>query len=199
MLRLTLGLFAAAFFLFIIAFMTSCVSCLRYSAGCSSTSGTVVLFAASFCVAAIGVFHGYLLMEEDENKDIWQPPFGYKRVWSNLLRENTTQTYAWSYIVTWVGIFLVLLSVFFFYFAGCAMKGAKRKKEKQMVAVTRYTAPAYAAPYEKSLPRQGGATMPPPIYYDKRGQPVYDSRGTLVYSNQAYTAPHYGPYYYGHK
>lgn len=204
LLRLTLGLFAAGFFLFLVAFLTGMVGCFKRSSGFTSSTGTLVMFAALFCAAGIAVFHGYIYMEEQEHvnddeengNQILRPRFGYKKTWNLELREATSVRYGWSYILAWVGVGLCLIASVFFYVAFCAMKGAKKKSEKISMTPT-YATPVYP-PYEKSLPRQPAYSQPP-VYYDKTGMPVYDNRGAYVYSNRAYSAPQYDAYYYGQR
>ncbi|XP_014665694.1 PREDICTED: uncharacterized protein LOC106807758, partial [Priapulus caudatus] len=107
LMRLSVGLFAGGFFLFLICFITGLVACWRRGAAHTLVTGLLVFFAALFCAAGVAVFHGYEHMELFELKT---PNSGFKTTWSPEVVDSTTSAYWWSYIVVWVGDGLCIIT-----------------------------------------------------------------------------------------
>lgn len=130
-----------AFYIVGLAFLFACLlcgicGCWRRSTSLILSTGILLLFATLFLAAAMSVWHGIDYLEREV---INQAP--YFLSWEPILHLNTKQYYGWSYIIAWVGIFLVLLSSVLMLAAYRVMKNEEKdefEKKRAPYAMSNY-------------------------------------------------------------
>jgi hypothetical protein len=126
-----LGLFFLGLTLF-----TGIAGCWRRHAGLILATGILLLFATLFLAASMAVWHGIDYL----TREVIRAP-GYEMSWEEWLRPWVSVRYGWSYIVSWVGIALILVS-------SLLMLGAYRSmKEEEADEIEKKAAPYMMASY----------------------------------------------------
>ncbi|OQV12379.1 hypothetical protein BV898_13332 [Hypsibius exemplaris] len=163
LMRTILALFVAGFAMEMLSFFIGVFGCWRRSAALLISTGTFMLLAWLLHAGALAVWHG---VDYIETKKLGMRP--YELSWPQVLRDNTTRHYSWSFMLAWIGCGFALLSAIFLY-AGAGTLRAERRKEA--ARATQYVMPVYGG--------YGNGDKHPP------------------YFAHAYSAPGVaGPYYY---
>jgi len=128
MARAMIALFIVAFFFMFVSFTTGVVGCWRTSPSNITASAVLMLLACLLSAGGMGLWHGvqhYQLEKISEESDT---EFYYKG-WSSLLQEHTDYRYDWSYIVSWVGVGMTLLSSILFALAALCIKNDRETED----------------------------------------------------------------------
>lgn len=128
MARAMIALFIVAFFFMFVSFTTGVVGCWRTSPSNITASAVLMLLACLLSAGGMGLWHGvqhYQLVKITEKSDT---EF-YVKGWDALLQSHTDYRYDWSYIVSWVGVGMTLLSSILFALAALCIKNDRETED----------------------------------------------------------------------
>lgn len=180
LLRTNLALFILAIVAFLMAYMFGLVLCCWRQSKWAYIAGLMAYIAAFSTAASIAFFHGaeYLERNKIEDEDPYMGKFYIS--WDPSIQNATDRTYAWSYILGWVGMVLAALTATFYSLAGCFI-GGERYEDKE-----------YLEKRSRDYPMQ----LEPPYPEHYYGYPRYAYNGPYLYdmdSRQPLPALTYGP------
>jgi len=161
MARAMIALFIVAFFFMFVSFTTGVVGCWRTSPSNITASAVLMLLACLLSAGGMGLWHGvqhYQLEKISEESDT---EFYYKG-WSSLLQEHTDYRYDWSYIVSWVGVGMTLLSSILFALAALCIKNDRETEDAMNL---QYLMPVYPQKQQPYGPYGYAAYPGPAAYY----------------------------------
>jgi len=174
MARAMIALFIVAFFFMFVSFTTGVVGCWRTSPSNITASAVLMLLACLLSAGGMGLWHGvqhYQFMKISEESDTEL----YVSSWPKVLGDNYSYRYDWSYIVSWVGVGMTLLSSILFALAALCIKNDRETEDAMNL---QYLMPVY---HQKQQPYgpYGYAAYPGPAAY---------------YGSQYGLGPQYGQY-----
>merc|ERR1711997_271784 len=154
--------------------MGGVVGCWRTSPSNITASAVLMLLACLLSAGGMGLWHGvqhYQFMKISEKSDT---EFYYGG-WDEVLKDQTTYRYDWSYIVSWVGVGMTLLSSILFALAALCIKNDRETEDAMNL---QYLMPVYPQKQQPYGP-YGYAAYPGPAAY---------------YGSQYGLGPQYGQY-----
>jgi len=160
MARAMIALFIVAFFFMFVSFTTGVVGCWRTSPSNITASAVLMLLACLLSAGGMGLWHGvqhYQFMKISEESDTEL----YITSWPDVLKRNYEYRYDWSYIVSWVGVGMTLLSSILFALAALCIKNDRETEDAMNL---QYLMPVY---HQKQQPYgpYGYAAYPGPAAY----------------------------------
>lgn len=161
MARAMIALFIVAFFFMFVSFTTGVVGCWRTSPSNITASAVLMLLACLLSAGGMGLWHGvqhYQFMKISEKSDT---EFYYGG-WDEVLKEQTTYRYDWSYIVSWVGVGMTLLSSILFALAALCIKNDRETEDAMNL---QYLMPVYPQKQQPYGPYGYAAYPGPAAYY----------------------------------
>lgn len=175
--RSLIALFIVSFVFMFSAFITGVVGCWRTSPSNITASAIFMLLACLFSAGAMGLWHGVEHYEREkistENKDdMYDQAELFTKDWPQELATYTTFKYSWSYIVSWVGVGLALISSILFSLAAVCIRSDKERDDAAMNM--QYLMPVYQQS-QKQQPYgpYGYAAYPGPYYGQQYGPYQY--------------------------
>lgn len=161
MARAMIALFIVAFFFMFVSFTTGVVGCWRTSPSNITASAVLMLLACLLSAGGMGLWHGvqhYQLVKISEKSDT---EF-YLNGWEQLLQQHTDYRYDWSYIVSWVGVGMTLLSSILFALAALCIKNDRETEDAMNL---QYLMPVYPQKQQPYGPYGYAAYPGPAAYY----------------------------------
>jgi len=164
--RAMIALFIVAFFFMFVSFTTGVVGCWRTSPSNITASAVLMLLACLLSAGGMGLWHGvqhYQLVKISEESDT---EF-YVNGWDPLLQAHTDYRYDWSYIVSWVGVGMTLLSSILFALAALCIKNDRETEDAMNLQYLMPGMQAAVYPQKQQQPYgpYGYAAYPGPAAY----------------------------------
>lgn len=175
LMRTNLALFIIAIVAFLMAYLFGLVLCCWRQSKWAYIAGLMAYIAAFSTAASIAFFHGaeYLERNKIEDTDPYMGLFYIK--WQTSIQSATDRTYAWSYILGWVGMVLAALTATFYSLAGCFIGGERYEDKEHLDKRSReyplQLEPPYAE-YYHGYPRGGYGYTGPYLYDMDARQPL---------------------------
>jgi hypothetical protein len=198
--RLYFAFYIVGLGLTFIAILFLIAGCGKHAAVLIWICGFLLLLAAAFVAASMGVWHyAFNLASKADFATIFM---NNENSWNDALkRPNTTGDYSWSYIVSWVGVGCLILASFLMCISGCVIKRYKRNDRQIEKAQAAYY--AQMGPYSTLGGAGGASPMHNGTTYDKSMSSAavvpygYMNYGYNTYSPYSYNpyAAYYSPYY----
>jgi len=164
--RAMVALFIVGFFFMFVSFTAGIRGCWKTSPSNITASAILMLIACLFSAGGMGLWHG---VEHWERNKITTPSDTelYTQSWPQDLKDNTEFKYEWSYIVSWIGVGLALISSILFSLAAVCIRTDKEREDAMNM---QYLMPVYhqkqqAQPYGP----YGYAAYPGPYYGSQYG------------------------------
>jgi len=178
--RSLIALFIVSFVFMFSAFITGVVGCWRTSPSNITASAIFMLLACLFSAGAMGLWHGVehyerekIKLSDDERKDLYDEAELFTKEWpqmgENNLTDYTSFKYSWSYIVSWVGVGLALISSILFSLAAVCIRSDKEREDAMNM---QYLMPVYQQKQQPYGP-YGYAAYPGPYYGSQYGPYQY--------------------------
>lgn len=167
MARSTVALFIVAFFTIHMAFWTGVVGCWKRSPGNITATAILMLVTCLLAAGAMALWHGVEFYEKEKIVGA-----EYYQQWPNVLKDNTSIWYDWSFILAWLSVGVLLASSMVFFSAAACLSNERTKEQQTNV---QYIMPVYSQKQQYAY-----AGYPPP-------QP---------YPGPYYHGSQYGPYNY---
>lgn len=168
MARSTVALFIVAFLSLFIAFWTGVVGCWKRSPGNITATAILMLVTCLLAAGAMALWHG---VEFYENEKVVGEEF-YQQ-WPDVLKDNSSIGYDWSYILAWLAVSVSFASSILFFSSAICLSKEKRREQQNNV---QYIMPVYPQKQQYAY-----AGYPPPQAYPP---------GPYYHGSQ------YGPYNY---
>jgi len=170
MARAMIAMFIVGFFFIFVSFMVGVRGCWKTSPTNITASAVLMLIACLFSAAGMGLWHGIEHWEQNKINTESDTEL-FVKSWPKELAAKTTFKYDWSYIVSWVGVGLALLSSILFSLAAVCIRTDKEREEAMNM---QYLMPGMQ------------------MYHQKQAQP-YGPYGYAAYPGPYYGSQ-YGPY-----
>jgi len=168
MARAMIAMFIVGFFFIFVSFMVGVRGCWKTSPTNITASAVLMLIACLFSAAGMGLWHGIEHWEQNKINTESDTELFIKS-WPKALKDNTEFKYDWSYIVSWVGVGLALLSSILFSLAAVCIRTDKEREEAMNMQYLM------------------------PVYHQKQQQQPYGPYGYAAYPGPYYGSQ-YGPY-----
>ncbi|VVD04503.1 unnamed protein product [Leptidea sinapis] len=167
MARSTVALFIVAFLSLFIAFWTGVVGCWKRSPGNITATAILMLVTCLLAAGAMALWHGVEFYEKEKvvGEEFYQQ-------WPNVLKDNSSIWYDWSYILAWLSVGVAFGSSVIFFSAAICLSKEKRREQQNNV---QYIMPVYPQKQQYAY-----AGYPPP----------------QAYPGPYYHGSQYGPYNY---
>jgi len=164
--RAMVALFIVGFFFMFVSFTAGIRGCWKTSPSNITASAILMLIACLFSAGGMGLWHGVEHWERNKitaNSDTEL----FTQSWPKELYENSEFKYEWSYIVSWIGVGLALISSILFSLAAVCIRTDKEREDAMNM---QYLMPVYhqkqqAQPYGP----YGYAAYPGPYYGSQYG------------------------------
>lgn len=164
--RAMVALFIVGFFFMFVSFTAGIRGCWKTSPSNITASAILMLIACLFSAGGMGLWHG---VEHWERNKITKGSDTelFTQSWPQELKDNTEFKYEWSYIVSWIGVGLALISSILFSLAAVCIRTDKEREDAMNM---QYLMPVYhqkqqAQPYGP----YGYAAYPGPYYGSQYG------------------------------
>merc|ERR1712106_39307 len=164
--RAMVALFIVGFFFMLVSFTAEIRGCWKTSPSNITASAILMLIACLFSAGGMGLWHG---VEHWERNKITKGSDTelFTQSWPQELKDNTEFKYEWSYIVSWIGVGLALISSILFSLAAVCIRTDKEREDAMNM---QYLMPVYhqkqqAQPYGP----YGYAAYPGPYYGSQYG------------------------------
>jgi len=172
--RSLVALFIVSFVFMFSAFITGVVGCWRTSPSNITASAIFMLLACLFSAGAMGLWHGVehyereKITEKDniDAADMYNQAELFFQDWPKYLQDNTKFDYSWSYIVSWVGVGLALISSILFSLAAVCIRTDKEHEDAMNM---QYLMPAVYHQKQQPYGPYGYAAYPGPYYGSQYG------------------------------
>merc|ERR1711936_1247250 len=128
MARAMIALFIVAFFFMFVSFPTGVVGCWRTSPSNITASAVLMLLACLLSAGGMGLWHGVQYYQFEKISEKSDTEF-YVGGWDKILQDHTDYRYDWSYIVSWVGVGMTLLSSILFALAALCIKNDRETED----------------------------------------------------------------------
>ncbi|CAG9584521.1 unnamed protein product [Danaus chrysippus] len=129
MARSTVALFIVAFLFLFIAFWTGVVGCWKRSPGNITATAILMLVTCLLSAGAMALWHAVEFYEKE--KVVGEE---YYQQWPNVLKDNSSIWYDWSYILAWLSVAVSFgSSVLFFSAAICLSKEKRREQQNNIL------------------------------------------------------------------
>jgi len=145
-----ISLFILSFLFMFISFWTGIIGCWRRSSGNITSTSILILLACLFSAGGMGLFHG---IEYYENEKLTTGGNDYYKDWPQPLKNATSISYDWSYIIAWISVGLSLTSaVLFSISAICLSRQSNHNYNQQQL---HYIMPVYPSKGNQQAPGGG--------------------------------------------
>jgi len=164
--RAMVALFIVGFFFMFVSFTAGIRGCWKTSPSNITASAILMLIACLFSAGGMGLWHGVEHWERNKITTTSDTEL-YTQSWPQDLKDNTEFKYEWSYIVSWIGVGLALISSILFSLAAVCIRTDKEREDAMNM---QYLMPVYhqkqqAQPYGP----YGYAAYPGPYYGSQYG------------------------------
>merc|ERR1712055_182576 len=164
--RAMVALFIVGFFFMFVSFTAGVRGCWKTSPSNITASAILMLIACLFSAGGMGLWHGVEHWERNKINTESDTEL-FVKTWSPNLFEDTEFKYEWSYIVSWIGVGLALISSILFSLAAVCIRTDKEREDAMNM---QYLMPVYhqkqqAQPYGP----YGYAAYPGPYYGSQYG------------------------------
>jgi len=163
--RAMVALFIVGFFFMFVSFTAGVRGCWKTSPSNITASAVLMLVACLFSAGGMGLYHGVEHWERNKINEKSDTEL-FLKSWVPLLEESTEFKYEWSYIVSWVGVGLALISSILFSLAAVCIRTDKEREDQMNMQYLM------------------------PVYHQKQAQQPYGH-----YGYAAYPGPYYGSQY----
>merc|ERR1712079_597127 len=166
MMRAMIALFIVGFFFTFVSFTAGIRGCWKTSPSNITASAILMLIACLFSAGGMGLWHGVEHWERNKISTASDTEL-FTQSWPQVLKEHTEFKYEWSYIVSWIGVGLALISSILFSLAAVCIRTDKEREDAMNM---QYLMPVYhqkqqAQPYGP----YGYAAYPGPYYGSQYG------------------------------
>jgi len=161
MARAMIALFIVAFFFMFVSFTTGVVGCWRTSPSNITASAVLMLLACLLSAGGMGLWHGVQHYQFEKISEKSDTEF-YVGGWDKILQDHTDYRYDWSYIVSWVGVGMTLLSSILFALAALCIKNDRETEDAMNL---QYLMPVYPQKQQPYGPYGYAAYPGPAAYY----------------------------------
>merc|ERR1712079_42804 len=166
MMRAMIALFIVGFFFMFVSFTAGIRGCWKTSPSNITASAILMLIACLFSAGGMGLWHGVEHWERNKISTASDTEL-FTQSWPQVLKEHTEFKYEWSYIVSWIGVGLALISSILFSLAAVCIRTDKEREDAMNM---QYLMPVYhqkqqAQPYGP----YGYAAYPGPYYGSQYG------------------------------
>merc|ERR1712038_1506171 len=166
MMRAMIALFIVGFFFMFVSFTAGIRGCWKTSPSNITASAILMLIACLFSAGGMGLWHGVEHWERNKITTKSDTEL-FTQSWPQELKDNTEFKYEWSYIVSWIGVGLALISSILFSLAAVCIRTDKEREDAMNM---QYLMPVYhqkqqAQPYGP----YGYAAYPGPYYGSQYG------------------------------
>lgn len=167
MMRAMIALFIVGFFFMFVSFTAGILGCWKTSPSNITASAILMLIACLFHAGGMGLWHGVEHWERSKIKTS-SPTELFTADWPQNLKDNTEFKYEWSYIVSWVGVGLALISSILFSLAAVCIRTDKEREDAMNM---QYLMPVYHQKQQAQQPYgpYGYAAYPGPYYGSQYG------------------------------
>ncbi|XP_041978399.1 uncharacterized protein LOC121732543 isoform X2 [Aricia agestis] len=167
MARSCVALFMVSFLALFVAFWTGVVGCWKRSPGNITATAILMLVTCLLAAGAMALWHGVEFYEKEKvvGEEFYQQ-------WPNVLKDNSSIWYDWSYILAWLAVGVSFGSSILFFSAAVCLSKEKRREQQNNV---QYIMPVYPQKQQYAY-----AGYPPP----------------QAYPGPYYHGSQYGPYNY---
>jgi len=164
--RAMVALFIVGFFFMFVSFTAGIRGCWKTSPSNITASAILMLIACLFSAGGMGLWHGVEHWERNKISTESDTEL-FTQSWPKVLKEHTEFKYEWSYIVSWIGVGLALISSILFSLAAVCIRTDKEREDAMNM---QYLMPVYhqkqqAQPYGP----YGYAAYPGPYYGSQYG------------------------------
>lgn len=164
--RAMVALFIVGFFFMFVSFTAGIRGCWKTSPSNITASAILMLIACLFSAGGMGLWHGVEHWERNKITTKSDTEL-FTQSWPQELKDNTEFKYEWSYIVSWIGVGLALISSILFSLAAVCIRTDKEREDAMNM---QYLMPVYhqkqqAQPYGP----YGYAAYPGPYYGSQYG------------------------------
>lgn len=164
--RAMVALFIVGFFFMFVSFTAGIRGCWKTSPSNITASAILMLIACLFSAGGMGLWHGVEHWERNKISTESDTEL-FTQSWPKILKEHTEFKYEWSYIVSWIGVGLALISSILFSLAAVCIRTDKEREDAMNM---QYLMPVYhqkqqAQPYGP----YGYAAYPGPYYGSQYG------------------------------
>ncbi|KAI8435746.1 hypothetical protein MSG28_003987, partial [Choristoneura fumiferana] len=128
MARSTVALFIVAFFSLFVAFWTGVVGCWKRSPGNITATAILMLVTCLLAAGAMALWHGVEFYEKE--KVVGEE---YYQQWPNVLKDNSSIWYDWSYILAWLAVGVSFASSILFFSAAICLSKEKQREQQNNV------------------------------------------------------------------
>lgn len=165
--RAMVALFIVGFFFIVVSFIAGVRGCWKTSPSNITASAILMLIACLFSAGGMGLWHGVEHWERSKIKTS-SPTELFTADWPQNLKDNTEFKYEWSYIVSWVGVGLALISSILFSLAAVCIRTDKEREDAMNM---QYLMPVYHQKQQAQQPYgpYGYAAYPGPYYGSQYG------------------------------
>ena len=173
--RAMVALFIVGFFFMFVSFTAGVRGCWKTSPSNITASASLMLIACLFSAGGMGLWHGVEHWERNkinvsETSETFDTEL-FVKSWNPQLEADTEFKYEWSYIVSWVGVGLALISSILFSLAAVCIRTDKEREDAMNMQYLM------------------------PVYHQKQAQQPYGPYGYAAYPGPYYGSQ-YGPYNY---
>jgi len=173
--RAMVALFIVGFFFMFVSFTAGVRGCWKTSPSNITASAILMLIATLFSAGGMGLWHGVEHWERNkivvsETSETFDTEL-FVKSWNPQLEADTEFKYEWSYIVSWVGVGLALISSILFSLAAVCIRTDKEREDAMNMQYLM------------------------PVYHQKQAQQPYGPYGYAAYPGPYYGSQ-YGPYNY---
>merc|ERR1712038_2085298 len=170
MMRAMIALFIVGFFFMFVSFTAGIRGCWKTSPSNITASAILMLIACLFSAGGMGLWHGVEHWERNKITTKSDTEL-FTQSWPQELKDNTEFKYEWSYIVSWIGVGLALISSILFSLAAVCIRTDKEREDAMNMQYLM------------------------PVYHQKQAQQPYGPYGYAAYPGPYYGSQ-YGPYNY---
>merc|ERR1711994_892130 len=168
--RAMVALFIVGFFFMFVSFTAGVRGCWKTSPSNITASAILMLIACLFSAGGMGLWHGVEHWERNKINTESDTEL-FVKSWNPNLFEDTEFKYEWSYIVSWIGVGLALISSILFSLAAVCIRTDKEREDAMNMQYLM------------------------PVYHQKQAQQPYGPYGYAAYPGPYYGSQ-YGPYNY---
>jgi len=168
--RAMVALFIVGFFFMFVSFTAGVRGCWKTSPSNITASAILMLIACLFSAGGMGLWHGVEHWERNKINTSSDTEL-FKKSWAPELDDATEFKYEWSYIVSWIGVGLALISSILFSLAAVCIRTDKEREDAMNMQYLM------------------------PVYHQKQAQQPYGPYGYAAYPGPYYGSQ-YGPYNY---
>ena len=168
--RAMVALFIVGFFFMFVSFTAGVRGCWKTSPSNITASAILMLIACLFSAGGMGLWHGVEHWERNKINTSSDTEL-FVKTWPKELMDATEFKYEWSYIVSWIGVGLALISSILFSLAAVCIRTDKEREDAMNMQYLM------------------------PVYHQKQGHGQQQQQPYGPYGYAAYPGPYYGSQY----